>query len=97
MYGVPTEVLVTTDPDMTGPIEIEDGFQLLLPGHTKLAGDATPVDLVAYHQFKSLPDGLVGKLCALFPAATPMEIVDGHQVHLSIEFSSALEMIAAAG
>ncbi|MGW5693134.1 hypothetical protein ACWEWX_19815 [Streptomyces asiaticus] len=96
MYGAPTDVLVTVDPTLPAPFDLDEGFQLLLPGRVKLTSDGTPIDIVAYHQCKPLPNGLLVKLCALFPAKTPKELVDGHKLHLAIEFAATLEMISAA-
>lgn len=96
MYGVPTEVRVVADPAVPPPVPIEEGFRLLLAGRTSLAEDGTPVDIVAYHQFKPLENGMIVKLCAMFPAEAPKELVDGHSLHLAVEFRATLEMIAAA-
>ncbi|MFD2416593.1 hypothetical protein [Amycolatopsis pigmentata] len=82
-------------PDRRVPVEIEDGYQLLLAGSTKLTSDGSDVPIYAYHQFKPQSDGLVVKLCALFPATTPNELVDGHSLHLAIEFAATLRFIAA--
>ncbi|MBQ1088974.1 hypothetical protein [Streptomyces sp. B93] len=96
MHGPPTDVLVAVDPALPAPFGLDDGFQLLLSGHVRLTSDDTPIDIIAYHQCKPLPNGLLVKLCALFPAKTPTELVDGHKLHLAIEFAATVEMIAAA-
>ncbi|KAA0930206.1 hypothetical protein [Streptomyces apricus] len=96
MYGTPTEVLVASDPDLPAPFDLDEGFQLFLAGHTELADDNTPIDIIAYHQCRPLPDGIHIKLCALFPAKAPKELVEGHRLHLAVEFAATLEMIAAA-
>ncbi|MFD5315814.1 hypothetical protein [Streptomyces sp. NPDC127098] len=96
MYGTPTDVMVAADPKLPAPFDLDEGFQLLLAGHTRLSSDGTPVSIIAYHQCKPLPNGLVVRLCALFPAKAPRELVDGHKLHLAIEFTKTLELIAAA-
>lgn len=96
MYGTPTEVLVAADPTLPAPFDLDEGYRLLLAGHTRLSSDGSRVDIIAYHQFKPMPGGLVVKLCALFPAKAPKELVHGHELHLAVEFAKTLELIATA-
>ncbi|GGK79167.1 hypothetical protein [Mangrovihabitans endophyticus] len=95
MYGVPSDLMVASDRTIPAPVAIDDGFHLLLAGTSKLASDNTPIDVIAYHQSRSLPQGFQIKLCALFPARTPAELVDGHALHLAVEFGATLAIIAA--
>ncbi|WP_344945723.1 hypothetical protein [Actinomadura miaoliensis] len=96
MYGGPSEVDVITDPDIKVPVERETGYRLLTAGYTTLAGDGTDINVLAYHQFKPLTSGLAVKLGAFFPPKTPKDLVDGHAVHMAIEFWETSKLLAAA-
>lgn len=65
-------------------------------GRTKLASDDSEVDIYAGHQLKPLSNGFVVKLCALFPTKTPKELVDGHALHLAMEFPATGELVVVA-
>jgi hypothetical protein len=50
---------------------------------------------VAVHQVKTKEDGFDLKMTVYYPQATPKEMVDGHKIHLLVEFLGGI--IAAAG
>ncbi|MGM9905751.1 hypothetical protein, partial [Lactobacillus sp.] len=45
----------------------------------------------ALHQFKDIPGGMEGKLQINFPSMMPKKIVEGHKIHLAIEFGNWIE------
>ena len=90
MYGNPVEAVITSDPNVTLPIKTEDGFRLMMAGHCKLS-DGTDTHVIAAHQVKPNENGFELKLMVFFPQSTPKELVDGHKIHLALEFLDALQ------
>lgn len=97
MYGAPTEMHLIADPAIPVPLEPAAGYLILTAGSTSLASDATEINVLAFHQYKPLENGFTVKLGSLYPAATPHQIVEGHKVHMAIEFWSMCELAAGAG
>jgi Formyl transferase len=54
----PSEVYVTTDPTISVPIEREADYPLLTAAYTTLASDGADINILAFHQFKPLDNGL---------------------------------------
>jgi uncharacterized protein YaaR (DUF327 family) len=91
MYGDPVEGVITSDPNVTLPIKTEeDGFRLMMAGYSKLS-DGTDMHVIAAHQVKPNENGFELKLMVFFPQSTPKELVDGHKIHLALEFLDALQ------
>ncbi|MFD2420347.1 hypothetical protein [Amycolatopsis pigmentata] len=95
MYGGPTEVHTVPDLDVAAPVERDAGYPVLTAGYARLASDdGTDINAVAFHQFKPLDQGVSVKLCAAFPPNMPQVIVDGHKVHMAIEFWESAKLAA---
>lgn len=88
MYGTPTLVDV-------GYMKLEDAgaqiqadndpeYPLDMIGSAFLT-DGTPVN-VPYHQFRATENGFAAKTAVYWPENTPDEIVNGHCLHLAMEF-----------
>lgn len=86
MYGGPTDSYVNVDLSVSVPIDPQPDYSVLTAGFNTLASDGTDINVRAFHQAKHLDDGVAVKLGAFFPAATPLQIVAGHQIHMALEF-----------
>ncbi|NYI93656.1 hypothetical protein HNR02_007031 [Amycolatopsis endophytica] len=96
MYGAPTEMHLIADPAIPVPVEPAAGYLVLTAGSTSLASDGTEINVLAFHQYKPLDNGFAVKLGSLYPAATRRQIVEGHKVHMAIEFRAMCELAAGA-
>ncbi|MEU0468364.1 hypothetical protein ABZ215_30550 [Amycolatopsis sp. NPDC006131] len=96
MYGAPTEMNLIANPAIPVPVEPAAGYLILTAGSTSLASDGTEINVLAFHQYKPLENGFAVKLGSLYPATTPRQIVEGHKVHMAIEFRSMCELAAGA-
>jgi hypothetical protein len=94
MYGAPTEMHLIADPAIPVPVEPAAGYLILTAGSTSLARDGTDINVLAFHQYKPLENGFTVKLGSLYPATTPQQLVEGHKVHMAIEFWSMCELAA---
>jgi hypothetical protein len=91
MYGDPFEQVLISDPNVALPIKTEkDGFRSVMTGYAKLS-DGTDMHVIAAHQVKPNENGFEAKLMVFFPQSTPKELVDGHKIHLAIEFLEAVQ------
>jgi hypothetical protein len=91
MYGDPFEQVLISDPNVTLPIRTEeDGFRFMMAGYAKLS-DGTDMHVIAAHQVKPNENGFEAKLMVFFPQSTPKELVDGHKIHLALEFLEAVQ------
>lgn len=96
MYGTPTlvEVKMVKDEDLSDQIKADKkaDYPMAMAGETVLASDGkTPVN-VAFHQFKPTEDGFEAITAVYWPEHTPKEIVDGHCLHLAMEFYGGLKL-----
>jgi hypothetical protein len=55
---------------------------LLTAAYTTLASDGANINILAFHQFKPLDNGLGYQTRRVIPPKTPRELVDGHKVHM---------------
>lgn len=85
MHANPTDMYITVDPDVR-PVSPDLGYHRLTSGFTTLASDGTDIRMYAFHQVKPTSDGFAVKLGAYFPPGTPADIVEGHKLHMAIEF-----------
>lgn len=94
MYGTPTlvEVKVVKDDQLGEQIKADKDpeFPLSMAGETFLTDGKTPVN-VPFHQFKPTDDGFEAKMAVYWPENTPDEIVEGHSLHLAMEFYGGLK------
>lgn len=58
---------------------------------TSFLTDGTPRHDVALHKFRIIPGGFEFRLQVWFPKGTPKEMVDGHKLHLAMEFYYGLK------
>lgn len=93
MFGSPVETIVIFDPTITGPAKEEDGYKIFISGTSTLL-DGTPRHDVAVHQVREHENGFDLKMTVYYPKSVPQEMVDGHKLHLLIEFMGGI--IAAA-
>lgn len=85
LRGGPTDMYVVLDPTVQ-PVLPEPGYARLTSGRATLASDGTDIGLSTFHQIRPAGGGFDVKLGAYFPPGTPQPIVDGHKVHMAIEF-----------
>ncbi len=87
MYGMPTEMKGTLKAEAPEPVD--EAHSLRLIGASFLTRDPTLKNAVAMHQVRRFKGGLDILAGAYFPSAAPQELVDGHSIHMAIEFSNA--------
>ncbi|KZU34492.1 hypothetical protein Nizo2535_0970 [Lactiplantibacillus plantarum] len=96
MYGTPTLVNVTVvkDSDLNASIlaDKDPSFPISMAGKTFLSDGKTAVN-IPFHQFKPTSDGFEAKMAVYWPENTPQEIVDGHALHLAMEFFGGLKLL----
>ncbi len=86
MYGGPTEMFVVNAPAMPAPVEPAPGYQVLTSGYARSTRGDTKLDMPVFHQIKEVEGGLAVKLGAFFPPRMPAPVVEGHGLHMAIEF-----------
>lgn len=86
MYGRPTQMKASLGVEAPIPVATDHPWRLI--GASHLAGDRNLINAVAVHQVRPIKGGLDILAAACFPSATPQELVDGHSVHMAIEFSN---------
>ncbi len=93
MYGTPTLVHVDVcPPEKLGQRIMQDrrpDFPVALAGLATLTDGATLVNCPV-HQLKPTEHGFEAVLAVYWPEHTPDEIVDGHSLHLAMEFYEGL-------
>lgn len=87
MYGRPTRMKGTLKESAPGPVDPEHNLRLI--GASYLVNYPGKKNAVAMHQVKKIKGGLDILAGAYFPSATPQELVDGHSIHMAVEFSNA--------
>lgn len=85
LRGGPTDMHVVVDPTVQ-PVLPEPGYTRLTSSYATLASDGTDIGLFTFHQVRPFEGGFDVRLGAYFPPGTPQPIVDGHKVHMAIEF-----------
>ncbi len=86
MYGRPTQMRGRLG--VESPIPLAADHPVRLVGASSLVSDPSLVNAVAVHQMEWIPGGVDILAAACFPSAAPQELVDGHAVHMAIEFSN---------
>ncbi len=93
MYGTPTLVNVeVTTPEKLGERLMQDrraDYPLVMAGLATLTDGKTLVNC-PMHQFKPGENGFEAIMAVYWPEHTPDEIVDGHCLHLAMEFYEGL-------
>ena len=93
MYGTPTLVNVDVcPPEKLGEYIMKDrreDYPIVMAGFATLTDGKTLVNC-PMHQFKPLPNGFEAIMAVYWPEHTPDEIVDGHCLHLAMEFYEGL-------
>jgi hypothetical protein len=82
-------------PDLKVPIERDETYPFAFGAVATLV-DGTDSNAPAFMQFKPIENGLALKAGCCFPAMAPKEMVEGHKLHLAIEFLGFARTIAAA-
>jgi hypothetical protein len=95
MYGGPSEMWLSPVQHLSVPIERDETYPFAFGGVATLA-DGTNANAPAFKQFKPLENGLAVKAGCCFPAKAPKEMVEGHKLHLTLEFLGFARAIAAA-
>jgi hypothetical protein len=95
MYGGPSEMWLSPVQNLSVPIERDETYPFAFGGVATLA-DGTNANAPAFIQFKPLENGLAVKAGCCFPAKAPKEMVEGHKLHLALEFLGFARAIAAA-
>ncbi len=93
MYGTPTLVTVEVcSPEKLGDRIMQDrkaDYPVVVAGLATLTDGVTQVNCPV-HQFKPTDTGFEASLAVYWPENTPDEIVEGHCVHLAMEFYEGL-------
>ncbi|WP_299177329.1 hypothetical protein [uncultured Brevundimonas sp.] len=95
MYGGPSEVRLSPVPDLVAPIERDETYPFAF-GAAATLPDGTNANAPAFMQMKPIENGLAVKAGCCFPAKAPREMVEGHKLHLAIEFLGFAATTAAA-
>lgn len=95
MYGGPSEMCLTPVSDLSVPIERDESYPFAF-GAVATLPDGTNSNAPAFMQFKPIENGLIVKAGCCFPATVPNEMLEGHKLHLAIEFLEFTRTIAAA-
>ncbi|KPC53504.1 hypothetical protein [Amantichitinum ursilacus] len=95
MYGGPSEMCLTPVQDISLPIPRDESYPFAF-GAVATLPDGTVSNAPAFMQFKPIDNGLKVKAGCCFPAAAPDEMVEGHKLHLALEFLGFARTIAAA-
>jgi len=93
MYGEPTYCKLIITNEGYKPITPDPDTKMVMFAAGYLMSDGTDMKVVGMHQFKPTPDGLKIKMGIFFPKTTPKEIIEGHKMHLAIEFNNVLHFI----
>lgn len=95
MYGGPSEMWLSPDENLSVPIERDESYPFAFGAVASLP-DGTNSNAPAFMQFKPMENGLAVKAGCCFPAKAPKEMVEGHKLHLALEFLGFARAIAAA-
>lgn len=94
MYGTPTmcEVKFRDVSELGKQIQADNDpeYPVDMAGAAFLT-DGTPIN-VPYHQFKSTKNGFAVKMAVYWPENVPEEIVEGHSLHLALEFYEGIKL-----
>ena len=94
MYGLPTmcEVRFRDVRELGAQIQADNDpeYPVDMAGAAYLI-DGTPIN-IPYHQFKSTETGFAVKMAVYWPEHTPDEIVEGHSLHLAMEFYEGIKL-----
>lgn len=100
MYGTLTfcEVKYADVKELGSAIQADQDpeYPISMAGRAFLSDGVTEINS-PYHQFKPLADGFEAKLAVYWPENTPKEIVDGHCLHLAMEFYEGVKMMKEQG
>lgn len=95
MYGGPSEMCLIPVPDLKVPIERDQSYPYAFGAEASLV-DGTNTNVPAFMQFKPTDTGLMAKVGCCFPAKVPKELVEGHKLHLSLEFLGFAKAVVAS-
>lgn len=95
MYGGPSGMCLTPVPNLSVPIERDETYPFAFGAIASLV-NGTNSNAPVFMQFKPIENGLKVKTGCCFPANAPKEMVEGHKLHLAIEFLGFAKVIAAA-
>lgn len=85
----------TPVPDLVVPMERDETYPFAFGAVATLV-DGTNANAPAFMQMKPIESGLAVKAGCCFPATAPKEMVEGHKLHLAIEFPGFATTTAAA-
>ncbi|MFC2662377.1 MAG: hypothetical protein ACFNYI_04425 [Eubacterium sp.] len=92
-YGTPTLCIVQRcDVSEMGPqiqADSDTGFPIKTTGKAYLLDGKTEINS-PFHQYRETADGLEAKLAVYWPENVPDEIVEGHSLHLAMEFYESI-------
>lgn len=94
MYGLPTmcEVRFKDVSELGAQIQADSdpAYPVDMAGAAYLT-DGTPIN-IPYHQFRNTKTGFAVKMAVYWPEHTPDEIVEGHSLHLAMEFYEGIKL-----
>ncbi|MDO4261704.1 MAG: hypothetical protein Q4C82_06470 [Eubacteriales bacterium] len=96
-YGTPTlcRVSVCGIEELGAQIRADrdPSYPIAMGGRAYLTDGVTEINS-PFHQLKPTKDGFEGKLAVYWPAGVVDEIVEGHSLHLAMEFYEGLKFVA---
>ncbi|MFK4548156.1 hypothetical protein RKD29_007752 [Streptomyces tendae] len=93
MCGGPSALRLSNDPGVVVPIEHDESYPVEFAGRGALR-DGMDAGNPAYHQVKPIDGGVAVRAGCALPAAAPQAMVEGHKMHLAIEFIGFARYVA---
>lgn len=92
MYGEPLHCILEFPQSVPGAEQVLDGScPYSMIATAVLAANGERIGIRAMYQFRDTEDGFEAKLLIQFPDHAPEELVQGHKMHLAIEFNNWIE------
>ncbi len=92
MYGEPLHCILEFPPSVPDAEQyLDSSYPYTMIATGTLAANGEKIGIRALHQFRDTEDGFEAKLLIQFPDHAPAELVQGHKMHLAIEFNNWIE------
>lgn len=97
MFALPTDgIAAYQDVIDTDGIEMDPGFIGKIGGHVELRSDGTNTHIYTSIQHKQTEKGVVIRPTIFWPKNTPDTLVEGHKIHLAVEYYEMIKLAKQA-